>query len=311
MRKKIKPMLATLVEEPFDDKNWLFETKWDGYRCIADVADQEVSLYSRNFKPQNHLFPPIVKALQALHIDAILDGEIVVIDTKGISHFQSLQNYQRSGVGDLRYCLFDILFYQGKDLRSLPLIKRKEILKKLLPSTKRSALYYSEHVLERGVKLYTAASKMHLEGIMAKEIHSPYRSMRSRSWLKIKTHARQEAVIAGFTEPRGSRKKFGALIVGVYEKGSLQYIGHVGGGFDAVTLDEVMKKMEPLITPKCPFKIAPVTNMPVTWIAPKLVCEISFAEWTEEGLMRQPIFMGLRSDKKPKDVIREVPHGNP
>jgi bifunctional non-homologous end joining protein LigD len=150
---------------------------------------------------------------------------------------------------------------------------------------------------------------MGVEGIMAKDSESTYVSKRSRSWLKIKTHQRQEVVIGGFTKPRGSRKKFGALVVGVYEKGSLIYVGHVGGGFDVRSLEELFAQFEPLITPRCPFKVKPKTNMAVTWVKPQLVCEVSFQEWTKEGIMRQPIFLGLRDDKSPKTVKRELPHG--
>lgn len=302
---KIKPMLAYLTDRPFDDAEWLFEIKWDGYRAIAEVNKTKVDLFSRTFKSFNEVFSPIVDALQALHTQAIFDGEIVVLDKNGKPDFQSLQNYQKTGKGDLRYYIFDLLYYQGEDLRSIPLIERKNILKGLLPKSKTSLLQYSDHILAKGIEAFAGAKKMGLEGIIAKRTNSHYLSARSRDWLKIKTHARQEAVICGFTAPKGSRQGFGALILGVYDKGALHYIGHVGGGFNRNTLSEVMKQMIPLITNKCPFKIPPATNTPVTWIKPKLVCEISFAEWTQGMHVRQPIFMGMRIDKDPKSVKKE------
>lgn len=298
-------MLAFLTDKPFDNEDWLFETKWDGFRCIAEMEYDHVELYSRNFQSFNARFLPIVEALKSLQVQAVLDGEIVVFE-KGKSSFQALQNYQRTGKGDLRYCVFDFLYFEGHDMRDLPLIRRKELLAKLLPPNKKALLQYSVHVLEKGKKAF-AAKKSGQEGIVAKEIHSPYVSKRSRKWLKIKTHARQEAVICGFTKPKGSRKNFGALIIGVYRDGQLHYAGHVGGGFDQKGLGEMMDKLKPLITNKCPFETMPKTNTPVIWVKPKLICEVSFHEWTSDNRMRQPIYQGLRTDKEAKEVKKETP----
>lgn len=306
----LSPMLAFLVDEPFDKDDWIFEIKWDGYRAIAEVSGKGVQVYSRNFISFNEKFPSIVKALGKLQEKAIFDGEIVVLDQKGRSQFQLLQNYLNSqgGEGTLRYCIFDLLYYQDRDLRSLPLVERKELLKKVLKDMDSPLIAYSDYVQKQGIEFFKAASKLSLEGIMAKEGSSPYQSKRSRSWLKIKIHQSQEVVIGGFTKPRGSRKRFGALIIGVYKNGKLVYSGHVGGGFDQKTLEAVYQQLEPLITAKCPFAVLPPENMPATWVKPQLVCEVAFQEWTKEGMMRQPIFKGLRVDKSPKSVAKEEPN---
>lgn len=303
----IKPMLCFLVDEPFDGADWIFENKWDGYRAIAEITPKKVHLYSRNQLSFNQQFPSIVASLKRIKDEMILDGEIVILDSKGHSRFQWLQNYLNSheGEGTLKYCVFDILYYKGRDLRQVPLLERKEILAKVVKGLGASALMYSDHVAGEGKAFFKAIQKNDLEGMIAKEVKSPYVSTRSRSWLKIKTHLRQEVVIAGFTEPKGSRKKMGALIIGIYEKGKLVYAGHVGGGFSQKSLGEVHEQLTPLINRRCPFNSVPKTNAPVTWVKPQLICEVSFQEWTQEGIMRQPIFQGLRGDKSPKSVTSE------
>lgn len=303
--KKIKPMLASLTDKPFDSKKWLFEIKWDGYRAIAEIQNQKINLYSRNFLSFNTRYAPIIEALKELHCSAVLDGEVVVLDKNGKAHFQDLQNYQKSGIGDLVYCIFDLLYYEGSDYRNLPLIERKEKLKELLPLN-HPILRYSDHVIGQGKKLFSLAKKQKLEGIVAKETQSKYLSKRSHSWLKIKTRLRQEAIICGFTQPRGGRQKFGSLILGVYENRKLHYIGHVGGGFDDKALINIFSLLEPLTITKCPFQTQPETNTPATWVKPKLICEISFTEWTKERSMRHPIFLGIREDKKPMEVHLEM-----
>lgn len=301
----IKPMLATLIQEPFNDPEWIFEIKWDGYRALAYI-DKKVNLYSRNKNSFNTVFSEIANDLLNLKAQAILDGEIVVLDAKGRSHFQLMQNYQRTKQGSLYYYVFDILYLNGRDLRELPLIERKKILETLLANSSLSLVRFSDHVEKEGKSFYGIAKKKQLEGIMAKKMNSPYVSQRTRDWLKIKTHRRQEAIIAGYTEPRGSRKNFGAVLLGVYDKNQeLTYIGHVGGGFDQKLLESVFTKMEKLKQTQCPFKKRPKTKMPVTWVKPKLVCEVSFGEWTSDGIMRQPIFEGLRMDKPSRDVKKE------
>ncbi len=306
MPRNVKPMLATLVKEPFNDPNWLFEVKWDGYRAITELSRQKALMYSRNAQPFNELFAPIVEEVEKFQFDAVLDGEVVVLDEKGKSSFQLLQNYQNTGTGRLVYYVFDLLYYNGRGLTSLPLVQRKNILKNILPESE--SVKYSDHVEENGIEFFSLAKKQTLEGVIAKNSQSEYKiGRRSSDWLKIKTHQRQEAVIAGFTEPRGSRKKFGALVLGVYKGKDLVYIGHTGGGFNEKNLKTVYERLVPLITKDSPFKVKPKTNAPVTWVKPKLLAEISFSEWTSDGHMRQPIFQGLREDKQAREAVQENP----
>lgn len=306
MPHKVRPMLATLVAEPFDRPGWIFELKWDGYRAIAEVSRKRVALYSRNHKPFEHRFAPLVESLRQLGHEAVLDGEIVVVDSKGKSSFQLLQNYQKTGQGNLRYYAFDLLHLDGNDLRGLPLRRRKELLAEIF--AKSPLVLLSEHEEVHGKALFEAAARQGLEGIIAKDGDSPYREgARSHAWLKIKTHRRQEAVIGGFTEPRGSRKDFGALVLGVYDGDELTYIGHTGGGFNVQSLADLRARLEPLIQRTWPFRSKPKTNAAVHWVKPQLVCEVSFQEWTRDGIMRMPIFVGLREDKLAKDVRREEP----
>jgi bifunctional non-homologous end joining protein LigD len=306
MPHSIKPMLATLIKEPFDHPEWLFEVKWDGYRAIAEIRDGKVSIYTRNQISLNKKFFPITEALQQFGFDAVLDGEIVVADEQGLPDFQMVQNYQKSGRGYLIYYVFDLLFFQGHDLTNLPLFKRKELLGKILPTAR--YIKFSDHVWKEGVLFFKVVKEKGLEGVIAKHSQSPYRmGKRTRQWLKIKTQLVQEGVIAGFTEPKGGRKYLGSLVLGVFEGGELVCIGHSGGGFGAANLQEIHARLQPLIQKECPFKVEPDTNTPVTWVRPELVCEVTFAGWTEEGLMRQPVFSRLREDKAAREVGREKP----
>lgn len=305
--KKIVPMLSTLVSKPFENEEWLFEVKWDGYRALAYIKEKDIELLSRNNIKFNTRFSSVVEDLKHIQADCILDGEVVVLDKEGKSKFQLMQNYQKTGKGDIVYYVFDILYKDGVDLREMPLEKRKKILKALINSSKLTLVRYSDHILAKGTAFFNAALKNDLEGIMAKRLQSAYQSRRSKDWLKIKTSHRQEVVIGGFTEPRGSRRFFGALLVGVYKDGKLHYAGHVGGGFDTSLLKSIFEELKPLEQKECPFVDQPKANAPVTWVSPKLICEVSFAEWTEDNIMRQPIFHGLRKDKAPKKVEKEMP----
>lgn len=306
MPRRVRPMLASLVDEPFDRKGWLFELKWDGYRAIAEVTRQGVSLYSRSHQLFTDRFAPVAQALRDLGHEAVLDGEVVVLDDRGRSHFQLLQNYQRTRQGRLRYCVFDLLYLDGRDLRRLPLRRRKDLLARLVRDLPN--VLVSEHVEGQGVALFDAAVAQGLEGIIAKDGGSPYREgVRGDEWLKIKTRRRQEAVICGFTEPRGSRRDLGALVLGVYEGDRLVYIGHTGGGFDTRGRAEMRARLTPLVRSQCPFAKRPATNAPVHWLEPRLVCEVAFQEWTHDGHLRQPIFVGLREDKPARAVRREGP----
>lgn len=309
----IPPMLATLVDKSFDSEDWLFEVKWDGFRAQASVSKGKVKLQSRNKLSFNQKFPSIVDELEKIQGEVIFDGEIVVVDSKGKSQFQLIQNYKDPiKETNLCYYVFDILYKDGEDLRDLPLIKRKEILKKYLDQLSLPSIRYSDHIIRDGKAFFKAAVKEHLEGVIGKKISSVYQSKRSPDWVKIKTSLRQEVIICGFTEPKGSRKQFGALIAGVYDsKNKLKYAGHVGGGFDGTLLDEIYKRLQPLIIKKCPFEAVPKVNTPVTWVRPKLIAEVSFAEWTKDSIMRQPIFQGLRDDKRPAAVKKEIPRATP
>src|SRR5574341_559157 len=290
MPHSIRPMLATVVREPFDHADWVFEVKWDGYRAVAEIRDGAVSLYSRNLISFEKKFYPIVESLRKFGFDAVLDGEIVVVDDQGRPDFQALQHYQDPGNGHLLYYVFDLLHFRGHDLTGLPLQRRKELLKKILPSSLK--IRFSDHVSKDGVLFFNVAKEKGLEGIVAKHAQSAYETgRRSRQWLKVKTRQTQEAVIAGFTEPGGGRKYFGALVLGVFEGDELTYIGHVGGGFAENDLKEIRERLEPLVQEKCPLSVEPETNAPVTWVRPDMVCEVALSEWTEDGIMRQPVFL--------------------
>ena len=308
MPRGIKPMLTTLIKEPFDHPDWVFEVKWDGYRAVAEIRDGDVSLYSRNGISLHQKFPPIANSLRKFRFEAILDGEIVVVDDEGHPDFQMLQDYRKSGSGHLLYYVFDLLYFQGHDLTNLPLLRRKELLKGILPSVPN--VKFSDHVGRDGVLFFRVVKEKGLEGIVAKHAQSVYQmGRRSRQWLKVKTHLTQEAVIAGFTEPTGRRKHLGALVLGTFEGRDLVFIGHAGGGFSTKMLKEMGERLRPLIREKCPFKIEPRTNTPVTWVEPEVVCEVVFHGWTDEGLMRQPVFSRIREDKTAHEVVRVMPGG--
>jgi len=298
-------MFAELSNLVFSNDDWLFEIKWDGYRSVAEIEDGEVNLHSRNNISFNEKYFPVVETLKNFEMDVIFDGEVVVVDDFGKSSFQLLQNYGKSGKGKLVYYVFDILYLNGYDLTSLPLIKRKEILKKIIPGDLKN-IFFSDHIIGDGESFFKVAEQRGLEGILAKRADSKYLvGKRSKDWLKIKTKKRQEAIICGFTEPKGSRNKFGSLVIGVYDEGELLYIGQAGTGFTDKDLKDIYSKLSPLITSKSPFKKKIETNAPVTWVTPQYICDVEFSEWTEEGLMRQPAFIGLREDKSIDDVVKE------
>ncbi len=307
MPTEITPMAARLADEPFEKPDWLYEIKWDGFRGVAEVHPGEANLYSRHQLDYQKEFPPIVEALRQLGFEAVLDGEVVVVDELGRSDFLLLQEYRKTGQGTLVYYVFDLLYLEGHDLMTLPLYRRKEILQAILPEMAR--IKYSDHVEGEGLAFYQAAIDHGMEGIMAKAKGSLYEpGIRSGNWLKIKTHRRQEAVVGGYTEPRGNRPDLGALLLGVYdERGNLVFIGHTGGGLSHQDLGEIRETLKGLERKDLPFQTTPHTNQPATWVEPELVCEVRFAEWTASGMMRQPIFAGWRPDKDPRDVRREMP----
>jgi bifunctional non-homologous end joining protein LigD len=316
MPKNIKPMLATLVDEPFDDPDWQYEVKWDGYRALAFINKGKVELFSRNNKSFNEKFYPIYDLLNEWKINAVLDGEILVLNDKGISNFGSLQNWRSEADGELIFYVFDILWYEGKNLMEMPLDERQAILNDVLP-TDDDRVRLGKVFKASGVDFFDAAQRMGLEGIIAKKTDSTYApDRRSKEWLKIKVHKRQEVVIAGFTKNADTSKSFSSLLLGVYEKGKLQYVGKVGTGFSDKLQKTMMEQFNPIIEDKSPFDSILDVNKPsrfrpnppkakATWLKPQLVCEVAFTEVTEDGVFRHPSFQGMREDKKAKEVVRE------
>ena len=298
-------MLATLTDKPFDDPAWIFETKWDGFRAIAVAGPGHASLYSRNGNDISRKYPTICAALAASKHAVVLDGELVALDAQGRSRSQLLQNAERENTR-LLYCVFDLLYLDGEDLRGGTLLERKAELARILP--KSPLLLCSAHVVEQGIKAFNKAKRANEEGVMAKLASGRYHSgERTREWLKVKASQEQEVVIVGFTAPRRSRKYFGALVLAVRENGGWAYVGRAGTGFDAARLRDLHTLMVPLITDRKPVpeKVPDLGN--TTWIKPKLVAEVKFTEWTAKGEMRHPVFLGLRTDKKATEVTRELP----
>lgn len=313
---KLSPMLATLVNQPFDDKNWMFEVKWDGYRALAAKRNQVTELLSRNGKSFAEKFYPVFDAIKSWKQDLVLDGEIVVVDERGVANFQRLQNWRTEADGQLYYYVFDLLWYKGENLMGLPLSERKKRLKRIIPAD-HPVVKLGFSVVGRGIDLFYSAQKMGLEGIIAKKSDSTYQAgERSNNWLKIKTARRQEVIIAGFTRNQGSPKLFSSLLLGIYRKNKLYYAGKVGTGFSEALQKELMQQFKPLIRKKTPFSELPAYNKAsrfrpdpppadITWLKPSLVAEISFAEITEEGVFRQASFKGIREDKPAKQVVKE------
>jgi len=313
----IKPMLATLVDDPFDDPDWIYEVKWDGYRLLGTIDKGNVKLLSRNNKSFNEKYYPITKILEEWKINAVIDGEVVVLNEKGISDFSALQNWRSEVDGELCLCIFDLLWFEGKNLMGLPFVERHAILKEILP-TNDDRIRLSQVFNTNGIDFLNAASKLGLEGVMAKKANSLYvPDSRSKEWLKIKIQKRQEVVIGGFTKNEGTSKLFSALLLGVYEGNQFQYVGKVGTGFSDKLQKEMMAQFKPLIIKESPFEFEPDVNQPsrfrpkpphakATWLKPQLVGEVSFTEITNDGVFRHPSFKGMRIDKKAKDVIRET-----
>ena len=298
----IRPMLSKETDTAFDDKEWLFEIKWDGYRAISEIKNGAVKLYSRNGLSFDNTYPTIFNALKKISHNAVLDGEIVVLNKDGKSNFQQLQHYEENNAVQLYYYVFDILLLNGKNVFELPLIERKKLLKKLI--NKNDTIKYSDHVTGTGKALFNIAVKKGLEGIMAKKANSKYhKGIRTADWLKIKQHKSTEVIITGYTQPTGSRKYFGALVLALKDKKDLKYAGHTGSGFSEALLKEIYNKLQPLKTSVSPFNEAVKTNMPVTWVKPKYIAEVKFTEWTSDGKMRHPIFLRIREDKTTKEIV--------
>ncbi|HZO41135.1 MAG TPA: non-homologous end-joining DNA ligase [Methylomirabilota bacterium] len=308
-------MLATLVETTPSDTSWLFEIKYDGVRVLATRAGDEIELRHRSNQVVTARYPEVVAALHALPLQSfMLDGEIVALDDRGRSSFQRLQermgltrpaDVERArGQVPVSAVVFDALALDGRDLRRLPLEARKECLKLLVPP--RGVVYFGDHVLGQGADFLAAACEQGLEGVVAKRRDSAYASKRSRDWLKIKCHLRQEFVVGGYTVPQGARTHFGALHLGLYERGELVYVSKVGTGFDDRALESISEKLRPLVRATSPFARGTPAGRGHTWVEPRLVAEVRFGEWTRDGGIRHPSFVGLRSDKRPEECVRET-----
>jgi len=291
-------MLATLVGEAFDKSGWVYEEKYDGYRILAYKEGAKVTLLSRNGHDRSATFPSVAESVGALRDRTLLlDGEVVAFDRKGVSRFQLLQR------GEVRhaFALFDCLYRNGRDLRREPLSLRRHELEDVIGEASK-ALFLSKRLAENGLEAYRIAKRQGLEGLVAKDARSPYEEKRSRYWLKVKVHQEEEFVIGGFTAPQGSRQHLGALLLGAYAGDELHFVGKVGTGFSEQSLAELARTFKPLIRATSPF-IAPPREKKITWLAPKLVAQIAFAEWTSDRKLRQPVFLGLRDDKSPRDCI--------
>jgi bifunctional non-homologous end joining protein LigD len=309
--KFLPPELAILVDRAPAGEAWLHEMKYDGYRILARIEHGRARLLSRNGRDWTDNFPSIAKALERLDAErALLDGEVAVLLENGTTSFQALQNHL-SGLraGQLTYLVFDLLHLNGLDLTGAGLEDRKRLLADLLGPVGDAAgpLRYSDHVVGDGPAFFAQACQHGLEGIVSKLRDAPYRSTRSREWLKVKCFKRQEVVIGGYTDPEGSRVGLGALLAGVYEKDRLVYAGKIGTGFTEKTLRELTSKLRALEREASPFATPPAGVGRPHWVKPELVAEVSFSEWTEDGRMRHPSFLGLRKDKPATSVVRELP----
>jgi bifunctional non-homologous end joining protein LigD len=298
-------MKAVLSDEPFSDPDWIFERKLDGVRCIAHRDGSGLRLLSRTEREMNGQFPELAEALAAEPCsDFVVDGEVVALDSRGVTSFARLQRRGKERVAVLLY-LFDMMRHEGADLRELPLRERKSRLRRALRFE--DPIRFTVHRNEAGEQLFEEACRKGLEGVIAKRADSPYRATRSRDWLKLKCHAEQELVIGGFTAPQGSRTDFGALLVGYFEGDSLRYAGKVGTGFSRSTLAELGAKLRALETDESPFAEVHPVPRGTRWVKPELVAQIAFAEWTRDGRLRHPRYLGLRDDKPAREVVREEP----
>jgi bifunctional non-homologous end joining protein LigD len=307
----VAPMLATLTDERFSREGWLFEPKWDGERCLVFRRGRELSLFSRNRILLNAKYPEITIAFDRQHsVSFIVDGEIVAFKN-GVTSFAKLQErmqIEHPSADLLRRVpvwlyLFDLLYLDGYDTRRVPLRYRKEVLRNTFEY--KGSLRFTEHRETQGEAYYRKACRLGWEGVIAKDGDSEYVSRRTRDWLKFKCSKAQEFVIGGYTEPRGSRIGFGALLLGYHRGRKLVCAGKVGTGFDRDTLHRLGRKLAQLKTPLSPFAGDGLPRRGVHWVKPRLVAQVAFTEWTREGKLRHPRFLGLRDDKRPEEVVRE------
>lgn len=306
----IAPELATLSKEPPTGDEWAHEVKLDGYRILVRVDEEEVALLTRNGKDWTAKMPSLAAAAKKLKTtSAVLDGELVALRPDGRSDFQLLQQALGEDETATIYYAFDLLFFEGKDLRALPFLERKAKLERLLKRRKNPVIRYSPHTIGHGERAFEMAREMRLEGIVSKRVDSTYQGRRSPDWLKTKCVGRQEVVIGGWTDPRGVRSAIGALLVGTFAKGELVYAGKVGAGFSESSLRALHDALRPLAVDASPFADPPVGAKAkgVHWVKPKLVAEVDFTEMTRGGRLRHPTFRGLRRDKPARDVVLETP----
>ena len=307
-------MLATLTDDPFSDPEWVFERKLDGVRLLAFRRGSEVRLMTRNRKRRNGSYPEIVDALAAMDApDFVVDGEVVGLGggtsgfarLQGRMHVADRESARASGIA-IAYYVFDVPWLAGRDLSDVPLRERKAILRRALAF--RHPIRYTPHSNERGTELLKDACRRGWEGLIAKRADSPYVHGRSRDWRKLKCVSRQEFVIGGYTDPQGARTGFGALLIGVHGDGGLRYAGKVGTGYDEATLRDLGRRLRSIERRASPFsERRGLPRKGVHWVSPRLVAEVGFTEWTADGRLRHPRFVGLRSDKDPADVVRETP----
>jgi bifunctional non-homologous end joining protein LigD len=298
---RVSPMLATLVDKSFQLPGWIYEEKYDGIRILAYKEGAHISLITRNDIVRTERYPEVAAAVSKLKPRTLLmDGEVIVFDKHNVSHFQLLQQ----GKGPLKYAVFDCLYLNGKDLRSAPLPERRENLTELLRGGGIGTIVLSAELAANGLKAFEVAKRRKLEGLVAKNLESKYVEKRSREWLKVKVNRESEFVIGGYTKPGGSREYLGALLLGVYEENKLRYAGKVGTGFDTETLRTLSEKLKKLRQEKSPFADE-VREKGATFVRPKLVAQIAYTEWTKDGKLRHPTFLGLRDDKAPQEVRKE------
>jgi bifunctional non-homologous end joining protein LigD len=300
----LKPMLASITDAPFNNEDWQFEIKWDGYRALSYLKNGKVQLRSRNNNPFETKYLAVYNALKQWPVNAVVDGEIVVLNEEGRADFKALQDWQLEERGGLVYYVFDILWLDGINVMNLPLTQRQDILKQLAPEN--NVIRFSDSIDQYGIDFYNIAKENGLEGIIAKRKDAPYQiNYRTKNWLKIKVEQRHEAVICGYTKNKDTDRLFSSLLLAQYDNDEFSYIGQVGTGFNAAIQETIMKKMKPLVT-----KIPAVNGIPklgkeTVWVKPSLVCEVKYTELTPDGVMRHPSFQGLREDKTILDINNE------
>lgn len=297
---RVRPTLATLVDKPFNEAGWIYEEKYDGDRILAYKEGNRVTLLSRNGKDRTQAFSPIVASLAALPTHRVLlDGEAVAFDRRGVSHFQLLQNQR----GESKFAAFDCLYKDGIDLRSKPLSVRRSVLEAVIGNAgpNKARLFLSAILASNGLKAFEIARRKGCEGVVAKNVSASYVEGRSSQWLKFKVRHEDEFIVVGYTAPAGSRQYFGALLLGAYDHGKLRYVGKVGTGFTRESLERLFRTFQSIVKGRSSFSSAP-SERHVVYLVPKLIAQVAFEEWTNDQKLRQPVFLGLRDDKKPREI---------